>query len=279
MADLEATPIGVRIGEVTLYTASPIGVPTRRGASGISVSAGDLRTQLGRLRDRACRRRGRNPECDPIDRSVERRREAIVAQIDDAAREVCEYARTFTDPVVVTADGHGEADLRQWVTGSDPRCGWAWLLPTAHRRLRSVAAYRSIPTATVPIAYSAQECAACGMLGERRRERDLDVDANVSLEGDRDVDADRDGDTDDSTPTPTQQTAFSRKSASDSRAFRCQNPDCPVECVPTDSNTAVVLAQRYRSRKRCRYHPFRSTVPMVVRESLSKLTQADTEAT
>jgi len=219
MTDLDRTPIGVRLGEITLYTASPIDLPTWRGAC--RVSSGDLRTQLGQLRDRACRRR--RSACAPIDTHVERRRDAIVARIDDAAREICEFASAYAEPVLVTGDGHVEADLRRWLIGPGPRCGRAWLLPTAHERLRSIAAERSIPTATVPIAYSARECYACGVLGDR-----VVDDEQMSA------------------PDP------------DAAVVRCPNPDCPVDRVHAGSNSAVVLAQRYRSGKRCRYQPSRS---------------------
>ncbi|OLZ40715.1 transposase [Natrinema saccharevitans] len=133
------TAIGVDVGEYNLYTACPVALPDWRGAH--AVCGDDL--------------------CE--------RRDAIVAELDDAGRTVCEYATAYDDPVLVTEDSHYRPDLWAWLTDPDAHRVSAWLLPAAHLRLRAVAAEYRLPVTAVPEAYSTQECHACGVLGTRER--------------------------------------------------------------------------------------------------------------
>ena len=53
---------------------------------------------------------------------VQQRHDALVAAVDAAVREICEYASAYDIPVLVTEDSHYRPDLWTWLTA-----------PNAHR--------------------------------------------------------------------------------------------------------------------------------------------------
>lgn len=167
MANRNETPIGVDIGEYNLYTACPTDLPDWRGA--FAIPGDDLCRRLDDLRRQAAALLASGFDRDPIATYVRQRRDALVADLDAAAREICEYASAYDDPVLVTEDSHYRPDLWAWLIDPDAHRGSSWLLPAAHLRLRAVAAEYEIPAATVPEAYSTQECHACGVLGDREQ--------------------------------------------------------------------------------------------------------------
>ncbi|WP_224214808.1 zinc ribbon domain-containing protein [Natrinema longum] len=161
----DRTAIGVDLGEHTLYTACPVSMPDWKGA--YAIPGDDLCARLDALRDRVAALLAGDADRETIVARVRRRRAALLEALDDAAREICDYASAYDHPVLVTEDSHYEPDLWAWLTDPDAHRGTAWLLPTAHLRLRAVAAEYDIAVATVPVAYSSQECHGCGVIGDR----------------------------------------------------------------------------------------------------------------
>ncbi|AFO57091.1 MULTISPECIES: zinc ribbon domain-containing protein [unclassified Natrinema] len=159
------TAIGVDLGEHNLYTACPSPMPDWKGA--YAIPGDDLCARLDALRDRVAALLA-DADRETIVAHVRHRRTALLETLDDAARELCDYASAYDHPVLVTEDSHYEPDLWAWLTDPDAHRGTAWLLPTAHLRLRTVAAEYGIEVATVPVAYSSQECHGCGTIGDRR---------------------------------------------------------------------------------------------------------------
>lgn len=167
MRDREKTAIGVDVGEYNLYTACPADLPDWRGAH--AVCGDDLCGLLDDLRLEVAALLASPYDRATIAAYVQQRRDALVAELDAAARAVCEYATAYDNPVLVTEDSHYQPDLWAWLTDPDAHRGSAWLLPAAHLRLRAVAAEYRLPVTAVPEAYSTQECHACGVLGTRER--------------------------------------------------------------------------------------------------------------
>ncbi|ELY97130.1 zinc ribbon domain-containing protein [Natrialba asiatica] len=161
----DPTAIGVDLGEYNLYTACPVKMPDWKGA--YTISGDDLCVQLDALREQTAALLGSEYDRDTIVAYVKDRRVALIEAIDAAARELCEYASAYEHPVLVTEDSHFKPDLWAWVTDPDAHRGTSWLLPIAHRRLRTIAAEYSIEVTTVPEEFSSQECHVCGVLGER----------------------------------------------------------------------------------------------------------------
>lgn len=158
------TPIGVDLGEHTLYAACPAGMPDWKGA--YAVCGEDVCTQLDELRKQTAALLISEFDRDSIVAYIQKRRDEVVETIDDAAHEICQYASAYDQPLLVTEDSHYNPDLWKWVADPDAHRGTVWLLPTAHHRLRSIAAEYAIAVQTVPAVYSSQECHACGVLGD-----------------------------------------------------------------------------------------------------------------
>ncbi|PCR88939.1 zinc ribbon domain-containing protein [Natrinema ejinorense] len=161
----DRTAIGVDLGEHTLYTACPVSMPDWKGA--YAIPGDDLCARLDALRDRVAALLAGDADRETIVARVRRRRGALLEALDDAAREICDYASAYDRPVLVTEDSHYEPDLWAWLTDPNAHRGTAWLLPTAHLRLRAVAAEYGLEATTVPVAYSSQECHGCGVIGDR----------------------------------------------------------------------------------------------------------------
>ncbi|MDJ1434727.1 zinc ribbon domain-containing protein [Halostagnicola sp. A-GB9-2] len=165
MHNADRTAIGVDLGEYNLYTASPVKMPDSSGAH--TICGEEICARLDELRDRVTALLYEGADRETIVASVTRRRDGLLEEIDAAAREICEYANAYDRPVLVTEDSHYQPDLWTWLTAPNAHRGTAWLLPTAHLRLRAVADECGLEVATVPEAYSSQECHACGVIGDR----------------------------------------------------------------------------------------------------------------
>ncbi len=161
----DRTAIGIDLGEHNLYTACPVSVTNPTDAYTVRGTA--LCTCLDELRAQTARLLGSEYDRDTIAAYVQQRRDELVTDIDAAARDICEYALTCKDPILVTEDTHFEPDLWLWLTAPTAHCGSSWLLAAAHLRLRTIAAEYTLEVRTVPEAYSSQECHACGVLGDR----------------------------------------------------------------------------------------------------------------
>ncbi|WP_241430925.1 transposase [Natronolimnohabitans innermongolicus] len=165
MRNAERTAIGVDLGEYNLYTACPARMPDWNGV--YPIRGNEYCARLDEFREQVAALLGSECDRETIVAYVEHRREALLERLTDAAHEICEYASAYDRPVLVTEDNHYQPDLWAWLTDPDAHRGTAWLLPTAHLRLRAVAAEYGLEVATVPEAYSSQECHACGVIGER----------------------------------------------------------------------------------------------------------------
>ncbi|WP_455448156.1 zinc ribbon domain-containing protein [Natrinema thermotolerans] len=165
MHNADRTAIGVDLGEYNLYTACPAEMPDWKGA--YTICGDNLCTRLDDLREQVTALLANEYDRNAIVEYLQQRRDALLEEIDAAAREICEYASAYDNPVLVTEDSHFEPDLWAWLTEPNAHRGTAWLLPAAHLRLRTIAAEYGIEVTTVPEAYSSQECHACGVIGDR----------------------------------------------------------------------------------------------------------------
>ena len=163
--DRRETPIGVDIGEKNLYTLCPI--DCRDWPRAHEICGDDICDQLDALRSQVAALLASSYDREPIAAYVQQRHDAIREAIDAAARECCEYAIAYDEPVFVTEDSHYQPRFWDWLVDPDAHRGTSWLLAIAHLRLRVIAAEYAIPVATVPEEYSTQECHACGVLGDR----------------------------------------------------------------------------------------------------------------
>lgn len=158
-------PIGIDLGEHCVYAACPAEMPDWKGL--LMCRGEDVCQQLDDLREQTTLLLADGYPRAAIVEYVQQRRDAIVSEIDTAAREVCEYASAYDDPVIVTEDSHYEPDIWAWLTDPDAHRGTSWLLPIAHQRLRAIAAEYRIEVTSVPEEYSSRECCACGVIGDR----------------------------------------------------------------------------------------------------------------
>ena len=165
LPDDSGTPIGVDVGETNLYTACPAGMPDWRGA--YRIPGQDVCTQLDALREQTVGLLGSKFGRETVTEFIDERERAIIAAIETAAEEICEFASAYDDPIIVLEDSNHKAELWDWLVAADDCCGTSWLLPTLHDRLVSIAAQYAIEVVTVPAEYSSQECHDCGCLGER----------------------------------------------------------------------------------------------------------------
>ncbi|WP_236996029.1 transposase [Natronorubrum daqingense] len=165
MRNTDQTAIGVDLGEYNLYTACPVGMPDWKGA--YTICGDELCTRLDELREQVITLLGSDYDRDTVVAYVTQRRNALLEDLDSAARELCEYASAYDYPVLVTEDSHYQPDLWAWLTNSNAHRGTAWVLPMAHLRLRAVADEYDIEVGTVPEEYSSQECHDCSVIGER----------------------------------------------------------------------------------------------------------------
>ncbi|RQH02037.1 zinc ribbon domain-containing protein [Natrarchaeobius oligotrophus] len=171
MDNPDRTPIGVDLGEYNLYTACPATMPDSRGAC--TISGDEICARLDELRAQVAALLASAYDRDTVVAYVRQCRNELLEALEDAARELCEYASAYDQPVLVTEDSHYEPDLWAWLTDPDAHRGTAWLLSMAHLRLRAVAAEYAIEVTAVPEAYSSQECHGCGVIGDRPVDKTL----------------------------------------------------------------------------------------------------------
>lgn len=132
MRNAERTPIGVDLGEYNLYTASAVAHCGSYRICGALVCA-----RLDYLRKQVSRLLAGEATREQIESYVSSQHDWLCETIDDAAGAICASASGCDQPVLVTEDSHYEPDLWAWLTDPNAHRDTAWLLPTAHRRLRT----------------------------------------------------------------------------------------------------------------------------------------------